>query len=379
MLQATNSAATGPRWLAAPVFLALGGCAVVPEVEYESTAPLQVRTVATAAAVRDGRAEFRGTLCAMLRAEHVASPDDASCERWLWRLRDEPSLDPGAATPSLDPGRLEVILVTGAFSECVGERSRPFAAGADRLQASGARVRTVTVGGRSGTAHNARQIADSLLVDPVEDGRLVILVGYSKGGLDILRFVVDYPEVAAGIDAVVGVASPVFGTPLADLAAPAYRALVASLPSDKCPPGDGDVLASLQPEEAVRWLEANPLPEGIRYFSLATFAAHERVARALAPTWKHLGGPAVRNDGQVVAADAVIPGSTLLGYANSDHWGIALTTEVEHPVLLARPDPMAFPIEQLLVAIVTYVAGELVPPAGSGQSEAAAASAENAK
>jgi hypothetical protein len=355
-----RSASTGPRWLAAAL-LALGGCAATPEVETGFTAPLQFKNVAAAPTVRDSRAAFRGTFCSTLRAERIESLDDASCDRWLWRLRDEPIVESGAATPSLDPKRLEVILVTGAFSECVGERSRPFAAGADRLLASGARVRTVTVGGRSGTGHNARQIADSLLADPVEDGRLVILIGYSKGGLDILRFVVDYPELAAGIDAVVGVATPVFGTPLADLAAPAYRALVASLPSDKCPAGDGDVLASLQPDAAMRWLVANPLPEGIRYYSLAAFATHDRVARALAPTWKHLGGPAIRNDGQVVTADAIVPGSTLLGYANSDHWGIALTTEVEHPVLLARTDPVAYPLEQLLVAIVTFVADDLAP------------------
>jgi hypothetical protein len=152
----------------------------------------------------------------------------------------------------------------------------------------------------------------------------------------------------------------VFGTPLADLAAPAYQALGAHLPNDKCPPGDGAVLSSLQPAAAVQWLTANPLPEGIRFYSLAAFAARERVARALEPTWKHLGGTVVRNDGQVVASDAIIPGSTLLGFANSDHWGIALTTEIEHPVLLARPDPVAFPLEQLLVAITTFVADDLV-------------------
>ena len=352
------TAAAGPGSLSM-LLLAIGGCAAVPKVLDDLAEPVQYKTIVGASPVLDGRAAFRNAFCSTLRAERVASPEGASCDRWLWRLSDEPTVDPGAATSFLDPKRLEVILVTGAFSECVGERSRPFAAGADRLQAAGARVRTVTVGGRSGTGHNARQIADSLLADPAEDGRLVILVGYSKGGLDILRFAVDYPELATGIDAVVGVASPVFGTPLADLAAPVYQALVASLPADKCPPGDGDVLASLQPAAAMHWLTANPLPENIRFYSLPAFATHERVARALAPTWKHLGGPAVRNDGQVVATDAIIPGSTLLGYANSDHWGIALTTEVEHPVLLARADPTAFPLEQLLVAVVTFVADDL--------------------
>jgi hypothetical protein len=124
---------------------------------------------------------------------------------------------------------------------------------------------------------------------------------------------------------------------------------------------------------------ANPLPGSIRVYSLPAFATHERVARALAPTWKHLGEPAVRNDGQVVATDAIIPGSTLLGYANSDHWGIALTTEVEHPVLLARADPMAFPLDQLLVAIVTFVADDLATDRVGWQGKAPGSTQVTAK
>jgi hypothetical protein len=67
----------------------------------------------------------------------------------------------------------------------------------------------------------------------------------------------------------------------------------------------------------------------------------------------------VRNDAQVVATDAVIPGSTLIGHANADHWGIAQTIETEHPVLVARPDPSLFPLEQLFVTMMTFVAKDL--------------------
>jgi pimeloyl-ACP methyl ester carboxylesterase len=259
-----------------------------------------------------------------------------------------------------------VVLVTGAFSECVGETSRPYSAGAARLQAAGAKVRTIVVGGRSGTSHNARQIAEALAASPIDDERKVILIGYSKGGLDILRFLVDFPDLAARVDAVVGVASPFFGTPLADLAEPAYAALVANLPYEKCPPGDGEVMSSLTPEAATRWLETNPLPVGVRFYSLAAFTTREHVARALAPFWKHLGGTEVRNDGQVVAADAVIPGSTLLGYANADHWGVAQAIEIQHPVLAARQDPALFPLEQLLVAMVAFIVDDLAQDARSG-------------
>jgi hypothetical protein len=339
--------------------LALGGCAATPEAPDDLASPVQFRTIAGAPPVLDGRAAFRSTFCATLRAEGLASPGDASCDRWLWRLADEPMAESGLALPPANPQRLEVLFVTGAFSECVGESSRPFSAGAARLRAAGANVRMIVVSGRSGTAHNARQIAEAITALPIDDDRWVVLVGYSKGGLDILRLLVDFPELAARVDAVIGVATPLYGTPLAEMAAPAYAALGANMPHDKCPPGDGEVIASLTPAAAAQWLAANPLPAGVRFYSLAAFTTREHVGRALAPFWKHLGGPGVRNDGQVVATDAIIPGSTLLGYANADHWGIAQTIESEHPVLVARPDPSLFPLEQMFVTMMTFVANDL--------------------
>lgn len=346
-----------PTLLCVP--LATAGCASNPPAEYLLVAPIEARAVAGAPPVRDGRATFRSAFCSILRAEKETASEGSDCDRWMWRLNDEPAADPSLSSAALDPARVEVVLVTGAFSECMGGQSRPLAAGADRLQAQGARVRAVVVGGRSGSDHNARQIAESLTSSPVDAARTVIMVGYSKGGLDTLRFLVDYPAVAASVDAVVGVATPAFGSPLADLAAPAYQALVANLPLSKCAAGDRGVINDLRPAVATQWLTENALPKGMRLYSLPAFAAKDRVARALVPTWKHLGGTEVRNDGQVVTADAIIPGSTLLGFANADHWGIALTTETVHPVLLARTDARPFPIEQLLIAIATFVVEDL--------------------
>jgi hypothetical protein len=366
LMHRTNPAVPAMQGLLLAAALVLGGCAAAPPPAEVFTAPIQVQTIAGAPRAVDGRAAFRSAFCSMLREERLASPDDVACDRWLWRLADEPAGDADRVILPANPEHLEVLLVTGAFSECVGETSRPYSAGAARLRAAGANVRTIVVGGRSGTSHNARQIADSLAASQIDDDRIVLLIGYSKGGLDILRFLVDFPDLAARVDAVVGVASPMFGTPLADLAEPAYAALVAKMPYEKCPPGDGEVMASLRPDTAAGWLAANPLPHGVRFYSLAAFTTREHVARALAPFWKHLGGTDVRNDGQVVATDAVIPGSTLLGFANADHWGVAQTIETEHPVLAARQDPALFPLEQLFVAMVAFIADDLAQNSRKG-------------
>jgi len=356
--------ARGSALLACGLFL-LAGCAATPDADFLRGTPVPVKTLASAPRVRDGRAGFRETFCAALRADGLLSPGDEGCGRWLWRMRDEPDAGAHDAAPPTVPGRAVVFLVTGAFSECVDPASRPFADGAARLRSAGASVETIVVGGRSGTEHNARQIAESLGNVSLDDDQALILIGYSKGALDILRFLVDFPEVAGRVDAVVSVASPVFGTPLADAADPAYSTLLARLPYDKCPPGDGQVISSLSPATATAWLRSNPLPAGSRYYSLAGFATRERVARALVPSWKYLNRIDARNDGQVVAADAVIPGATLLGYANADHWGVAQTIETVHPVLVARDDPARFPLEQLFLAIVRFVAADLGKDIGS--------------
>jgi len=366
LMPCRNRAAVAGPGLLLTALLAVGGCATTPGPGGHFLAHVQAKTVEGAPAMRDGRPGFRAGFCSILREERLAAPDDFACDRWLWRLTDEPGGDADRVVSLANPGHLDVLLVTGAFSECVGQASRPFSAGAARLRAAGATVRTIVVGGRSGTGHNARQIAETLAASPIDGERKVILIGYSKGGLDILRFLVDFPDLAARVDAVVGVASPLFGTPLADLAEPAYAALVAKMPYEKCPPGDGEVMASLRPDAASGWLAANPLPAGVRFYSLAAFTTREKVARALVPFWKHLGGTDVRNDGQVVATDAVIPGSTLLGFANADHWGVAQTIETEHPVLAARQDPALFPLEQLFVAMVAFVADDLAQNARSG-------------
>ena len=337
----------------------LGGCASMPGPETLAGAPVTMRTLPGAPPVHDGRAGFRAVLCPLLRGEGIAPAADALCERWLWRLPDEPAPLPARTVDLAKPQRLAVFLVTGAFSECVGDTSRPFSAGAARLQAAGARVETVVVGGRSGPAHNARQLAEAIEAAGLRDDDVVILLGYSKGALDILRFVVDFPALAAGVDAVVSVAGPVFGSPLAEVADAAYAKLVAGLPHDKCPPGDGQVIRSLTPAAATGWLASNRLPPEVRYYSIAAFTTRDRVARALVPSWRRLGETDPHNDGQVAAADAVIPGSTLLGYANSDHWAIAQMIEVSHPHLVARPDPTPFPREQLFMAIVQFVVADL--------------------
>ena len=68
--------------------------------------------------------------------------------------------------------------------------------------------------------------------------------------------------------------------------------------------------------------------------------------------------------------DALIPGSTLLGYVNADHWAIAMPISREMPLVADTfIDRNAFPREVLLEAIVRFVEESMLEnEPGTGQA-----------
>ena len=235
----------------------------------------------------------------------------------------------------------------------------PFGQAIDRLVASGVRVDAVVVGGRSSAEHNARQIAAALGGSQPTTGERVVMVGYSKGTVDILEFLVMYPELAQKVAAVVSFGGPVFGSPLAVDAERYYRHLPADAFSKFCEPGDGGVFTSLLPDVRQQWMAEHPLPQHVRYFSIAAFTTRDHLSRGLRSSWHDLAQVDERNDGQVVLQDALIPGSTLLALVNSDHWDLAIALDAQVPYLSSRPSGRHFPRDVLFESVLAYVTGVL--------------------
>ena len=332
----------------------LAGCVSMPTPEELASVPGPQADMPVGSLKSDGRARFRDIFCGVLEQAPASESQDRACSEWLWRLGDE---DPAQRRPLPDPDLApQVYLVTGAFSECLGDEARPFNSAVTKLLGAGYRIATIVVGGRSGSEHNARQIAERLeSTQPGEEGP-VILIGYSKGANDILQFLVGYPALAARVESVVSVAGAIGGSPLADQAEGFYDLVLDRIPVANCSQGDGKVIESLRAASRRDWLAQNPLPDSVRYFSVAAFTTRPRLSAALVPVWKKLLRYDHRNDGQVLARDALIPGSTLLGYLDADHWSAAIDVESVHPVLGARRDPARFPRAALLEAILLQVA-----------------------
>ena len=355
---------TGPagsrmcRWLLLASCTVLGACASFPQ-------PSALR--ATAApypggpppAALDGRARYRQIYCDLVGRRAEATPATAHCEDLIWRLRDEAASAGNPAGLPVFATRLRIFVVSGAFSDCRTPAAVPFKEAIAGLIAGGTRIEAVMVSGRSGAAHNARQIADALRSANLKPNDRVVLVGYSKGAVDILEFLTAYPQDAQSVVAVVSVAGALQGSPLADEGDWWYRTFLAHAFSGTCDPGDGQVLNSLRPATRRAWFESHALPERVAYFSLAAFTTEEHLSHGLKPAWRSLARHDERNDGQVLARDAIIPGATLLGYVNSDHWDVAISLEDQMPELSRRDSARALPRSELLLAALLYVSESL--------------------
>ena len=352
-------------------FLLAWSCALFVSCGTMPRAPALLDTVAaypggSLPADRDGRARFRQITCDLVARTPDPAPSAESCDDILWRLRDEPPADTDrGALPAIAP-RLQIFVVSGAFSDCREPATVPFEAGIARLAATGVRIRPVMVSGRSSTEHNARQVADAIRTAGVAPDERIVLVGYSKGAADVLQYLADFPGPAGQVAAVVSVAGAVQGSPLADQGDWWYRTLFDHAFAGTCDPGDGQVIHSLRPSVRTAWLATHPLPKHIAYYSLAAFTTEEHLSEGLKMTWRMLARYDRRNDGQVVVGDAVIPGSTLLGYVNADHWDLAIALESQMPRLSARQSSRNLPRSELLEAALRYASEEMMSATPSG-------------
>jgi hypothetical protein len=152
------------------------------------------------------------------------------------------------------------------------------------------------------------------------------------------------------------VAGAVNGSPLADNLGGLYEATLAKLPYPHCEAGDGSEMRSISREYRLEWLSRHTLPRQPRYFSIVAAPDSEHVSAIFMGMHAELGQIDPRNDGQLLHSDAILPRSTLLGYANADHFGVALPFDSHAPVLsstIINRNP--YPRAEMLEASMHFV------------------------
>ena len=337
--------------------LLLAACASKPLVPYTQDTPPLILAPASMAGIEDGRGRFREITCAILESHGKELPHYRECEQAITRLGNEP---PGTGEPvylGQSKKNLVVAFVPGIGWECFESWLKYENEFDSHVEEFGFQAYIFSVDGMSGTTVNARMIRDAIMknADELQHQQLV-LIGYSKGAPDLLEAVVTYPEIHRYIAAVVSVAGAVGGSPLANAAEEKDLGLLKHIPGSECTQGDGHAVESLRPAVRRQWLADNPLPDSIRYYSLVTYPEPDRISSVLKSTHKKLSAVDSRNDSQVIFYDQVIPGSTLLGYLNADHWAIAVPVAEAHPFIGRHfVDKNEYPRQAVAEAVLRYI------------------------
>lgn len=344
--------------------LALGACATEPLMPYSTNTPPLVLVPAAQAGVQDKRGRFREIYCAVLLARRTEVPDYQPCEDALSRVGTEPA---GTAKP-VDLGqskkRLVAAMVAGIGYECFEQWLEPPGTVAQHVGRFGYEATLVKVDALSSSANNARQIRDAVMAMSTEIGAArLVLIGYSKGAPDILEAVVAYPEIRTRVAAVISAAGAVSGSPLANDAEQYQADLLRYFPGATCSSGDGGAVNSLRPAVRLAWLAQNTLPRQLRYYSLVTFPKPERISSILKSSYDKLARVDARNDSQMIFYDELVPGSTLVGYVNADHWALAVPIARSHAMVGSLfVTQNAYPREALVEALLRFVEEDLATP-----------------
>jgi pimeloyl-ACP methyl ester carboxylesterase len=339
------------------------GCIAPVEHKITSEFPAPVLyAVGTPQAV-DGRARFREIFCQLLVLDPEYQGQSGACENYLWRLNDEPLSGEFPGTLPSKSMRYRVLVVPGILNDCFASIALPFEDAIGSLSDQGFNIDEMIVSGRSSSDANAEFIAEMIGNLKLGEDEKLVLIGHSKGAVDILHFLVEYPKVSRRVAAVVSVAGAINGSPLAVKIADIYTNLTGFILAGRCGAGDEGAINSMQPAVRMSWLAANPLPESVRYFSVAAFTERDHINTLLKTGYDHLRIYGPRNDGLLLISDQIIPGGTLLGYANADHWSAVLPLENENLLISETVQaPQEYPRKVMLQAILAYVTEALKRP-----------------
>lgn len=306
-----------------------------------------------AASVGDSRLQFAGVFCGVL--DHV--PGWEACARYLH--------PPHALAPLPAPGTDEflkgyrVLLIGGIFARCLDVDV--FQDASAHLRQSHAFVTEhLDVFGNGGSEQNAILIRDYILRDA--SSLPFILVGHSKGAVDLIETLVQHPEVNPRVKALLTVASPVAGSRLVDRVPDFLKDLSTKLPEiGTCPLGNGKGYVSLQRPTRQQFLARHlSSVNAIRSYSIVAVAARADTSRILHGLWDYQSRFSLDQDTHVIADDALLPGATLLAQANADHWAVASPVELSSSrELRDGADRNRYPRTALLEAALRFIVRDL--------------------
>lgn len=343
----------------AAVLAALTGCVSIPAPTETQDRETVAHATTGTSRLRDLRGDYRQALCARLSR-------DSACDDVLLRLPGEPTARHHASVPKFLGARYRIAFVPGLFADCAEKWLMPFSDVIEDLRRTGFETAVLRISGRAGTEQNAAQLEREIAALP-RDGKRLIVFAYSKGLPDVMELLVRHPDTHPRIAAVVSYAGAFNGSLLADELRGVYEEFVSNLPLDRCAAGTGAELEALRPSVRQAWWQAHQAElhaTRVPFFSLVGAPLPDKVSPVLRLNHRSLATRDANNDSQLLADDAIVPGGSLLGYVNADHWAMAIPLSKQLPALSAlfRDDVPRSALVDAAIAVVDEVLTTPIPP-----------------
>lgn len=186
------------------------------------------------------------------------------------------------------------------------------------LEARGLDVREIPTDTEQTVEHNAKVVRDAIL-EAAKDGRQVVLIGHSKGGMDMTAAVAMYPELKQHVRAAVAMQSPYGGVPIAtDIQDQRIVSKLAGESIEWVLRGDKESLPDFSYEKRKAFVAEHPWPSDIPTVSLSTSTDSQLNGLTPVVNWYRLRY-GEETDGIIAQRDSEIPGSSVVRLDNLDH------------------------------------------------------------
>jgi hypothetical protein len=299
--------------------------------------------------VKDRQAEFGRLFCAALQHPDGRQNKWDACATYIENVPHDIAPLRGAI-PGSD--RYRVLIVPGFGSQCFAGVARVFSDASSHLATHGVKseyCNTVTALGSS--QQNGDRIAKYVKSHlSGADRRPYIAVGYSKGAVDILHAIVDHSLNKSQIAAVISLAGAFAGSRVVDDKlihglAPVTAELGMRLQQlhlrERCDVGDNRGLLSVRREVRQKFLRdhSKSFREGTfpTVYSVVAVSDEKTTSRIFKGNWRRLAAFDRKQDGQIIASDAIFPRGVFLGTLKADHLAVALPFEYAKRGRLRRP------------------------------------------
>lgn len=338
--------------------LAAGCSSAIPVRPVEYRMPPSVHFPLAAAGVTDASAEFADLFCSVL--EHVDDLAD------VWNPCGDYLHAPGR--PGDEPGPLpdgyRVLVISGILSQCISEEEdaelTSFHFARRHLeQEHGFPTEYLEVPAYGSSAFNGRRIADYIKEQRATDPRPYLVVAFSKGTPDTLEGIVADDEARQGVAGLVTVAGAIGGSRAVDPLEEQVGEIIGRLSASDCEVGDNGGFESLRRENRMRFMAEQEWPV-VPTWSVVGIVTEDEASAVNRITWRYLSHFSLEQDGQMIAADAVVPGGTWLGAVHADHWALTMPFDRKNDRLLNEIiDRNRFPREALFEALVRFALADL--------------------